>query len=382
MWFLLHILLYVAFIIAALAVLLELIYVNIRVNTKTRRNQTMSELEIPPIAIFYFCAFMQTFHMSPAVFYPTLPSDKLTPVDPDSPEGRQGVTAKFYPPRTEKVFTPQCYMRFRELEIYKKVIGFRGGPAEIPPIWMCSYFNKAIISLGSSEFSRVRILDNAGAGDSIHRLFSGMVHLSQQITVYQDLSPLLHGHFTVTFLNEEYRMTTRGLENTVRGCVWGRNDVLMWECVMTGISILPNHKKGKRVPPRKPDFHIYKQEEIKAPENIGMVFARATQDYQPQHISKRTAKLVGFNSPIAHGLWTMAVSVDKIMDNEQRSFKDKYPLHLEVHFKRPMIFPGTAYLQYDKPRDPSHLTNFRLVQPQNTIPILVGLMHTGESLQE
>ena len=49
-------------------------------------------------------------------------------------------------------------MRFRELEIYKNVIGFSGDPAKIPPIWMCSYFNKAIIALGSSEFSRARIL--------------------------------------------------------------------------------------------------------------------------------------------------------------------------------------------------------------------------------
>ncbi|KAK3794484.1 hypothetical protein RRG08_003637 [Elysia crispata] len=368
MWFLLHTLLCVAFIVAAVAALLEVLYLKIRVDSKTRRNQTMAELEIPSIVRFYYCAIIQTFHMSPGVFYPSLPSDKLTPVDQDSPEGKQGVTGKFYPPRSEKVFTPQCYMRFRELEIYKNVIGFSGDPAKIPPIWMCSYFNKAIIALGSSEFSRARIL--------------GMVHLRQQVTVYQDLSPLLHGHFTVTFLNEEYKMTTRGLENTVRACVWGRNDILMWECVVTGLSVLPRRKMGKRTPPKKVDINIYKQEEIKAPANIGMVFARATQDYQPQHINKWTAKLVGFSTPIAHGLWSMAVSIDKIMDNEKKSFKDKYPLHVDVHFKRPMVFPGSAYLQYDKPTEPSHVTNFRLVETKSLAPILIGLMHTGESLQD
>ena len=67
-------------------------------------------------------------------------------------------------------------------------------------------------------------------------------------------------------------------------------------------------------------FHpvnVYREEEIYAPPDIGKVFAMATQDYQPQHISKWTAKIVGFSSPIAHGLWTMAVSIDKIMDNGQ-----------------------------------------------------------------
>ncbi|GFO10723.1 dehydratase [Plakobranchus ocellatus] len=194
-----------------------------------------------------------------------------------------------------------------------------------------------------------------------------MVHLRQQVTVYQDLSPLLHGDFTVTFLNEEYRMTNRGLENTIRVSVWGRNDVIMWESLVTGLSVLPKRQMGKkppptkteslaeendedpnggvggamdsesalrssgtllswvRAPPQKTQVTVYKQQDIEANAQVGYIFACATQDYQPQHVSKWTAKLMGFKSSIAHGLWSMAVTVDRIMasDRPEQSKPDK-----------------------------------------------------------
>ena len=53
-----------------------------------------------------------------------------------------------------------------------------------------------------------------------------------------------------------------------------------------------------------------------------------------------------------------------------------------MQFKRPLVLPGTALLQYDKPKESSSLTNFKMVKPGSLTPILIGHMHTGESLQE
>ncbi|KAK3794485.1 hypothetical protein RRG08_003638 [Elysia crispata] len=368
MWLVFTVLLYVAAVVVTLAVILDYFYRRLRLNSRSKRNPTQKYIESHSIARYYFCALMQAVYMSPGVFYPSIPSDKLTYVDPASPEGRQGVTGKFYPSKDEKINTKECYMRFKELEMYKKVIGYRGDPCKIPPLWMSSYFNKAILSLGSSEFSRARIL--------------GMVHLRQRVTIFQDLTPLMRGHFSVSFLNEEYKMTRRGLENTVRTRVWGPNDILMWEALVSGLSVSPKRDKTKKPPPPKVDFTIYREVEIQASSNTGMLIAQATEDYQPQHLTWWTAKMVGFRSPIAHGLWSMAVAVDRIMDKEKESFQDQYPLHIDVQFKRPLVLPGTALLQYDKPKESSSLTNFKMVKPGSLTPILIGHMHTGESLQE
>ncbi|GFR76602.1 dehydratase, partial [Elysia marginata] len=143
-----------------------------------------------------------------------------------------------------------------------------------------------------------------------------MVHLRQRVTVYHDLRSLYNKHFYVTFLNEEYKMTTRGLENTVRTSVWAPDDTLMWEALVSGLSVRPKREKVKKPPPaKKIDFSVYRELEIHAAANTGMLFAQATEDYQPQHLNWWTARLVGFKSPIAHGLWSMAVAVDRIMHN-------------------------------------------------------------------
>ncbi|RUS73361.1 hypothetical protein EGW08_018880 [Elysia chlorotica] len=358
MWIVLTVLFYVGAVVAALAATLDYFYRRLRLNSRSRRNPTQKYIESHSIARYYFCALMQAVYMSPGIFYPSIPSDKLTYVDPDSPEGRQGVTGKFVPSKDERVNTKECYMRFKELDMYKKVIGYSGDPSKVPPLWMSSYFNKAILSLGSSEFSRARIL--------------GMVHLRQRVTVYHDLSPLMRGHFSVTFLNEEHKMTRRGLEITARTSVWGPNDILLWEGLISGLSVLPRRDKPKKPPPEKDTFSVYREEEVHAATNTGLLIAQSTEDYQPQHLTWWTAKLVGFRSPIAHGLWSMAVAVDRIMRKERASFEDRYPLHIDVHFKRPLTLPGTALLQYDKPRETSQLTNFRIVKPNSLAPILIG----------
>ncbi|GFS20313.1 dehydratase [Elysia marginata] len=257
-------------------------------------------------------------------------------------------------------------MRFDKLRLYRKSIGYTGDPKQLPPVFMSGYFNKALIAIGSSLFSRVRIL--------------GVVHLQQQVTVYRDLQFLMRHNFSATLISEEYRETSKGIQCTIRAGIYDLNDILVWEAIVTGVSVGPKKKSSNTTPQRQPkEFSVYKQEEIDAPANTGVDFANATQDYQPQHLYRWTAKLVGFKAPIAHGLWSMAVAVDRIMSSEPDSFQDRYPLHMDVSFKRPLVLPGKAVLQFEKPSGADCLTNFRMLNTRGNTPILVGSMHVGEA---
>ncbi|KAK3794486.1 hypothetical protein RRG08_003639 [Elysia crispata] len=351
-------LLYVALSLLGLSAVLELLFRHLRINFETPKEQTMAELEPQSIPRFYFCAVMQALRMSPGRFYPALLGEKMTKPDPES-------SAAFYPPKSEKMVATECSMRHDKLWMYRKCIGYSGDPKQLPPVFMSSYFNKALIAIGSSLFSRIRIL--------------GVVHLQQQVTVYRDLRFLIRENFTATLISEEYRETPKGVQCLVRAGIYDSNDLLVWEALVTGLSLGPKRKSSNTAPQRQPeDFTMYKEEEIKAPATIGLDFARATQDYQPQHLNQWTAQLVGFSRPIAHGLWSMAVAVDRIMTSERSSFEDRYPLHMDVSFKRPLVLPGKAMLQFDKPSGATSLTNFRMLNSKDSSPILVGRMHVGE----
>ncbi|GFO10726.1 dehydratase [Plakobranchus ocellatus] len=342
-------LLYLSLSVAALTIILEKLYYRLRIDFNTPKEQTMDELEPQSLPRFYFCAVMQAFHLSAGKFYPALPGETMTKPDPDSP-------ATFYPPRSEKMLAIECSMRHDRLRLYRECIGYSGDPKQLPPVFMSAYFNKAIIALGASQFSRIRILD---------------------------LRHLIRENFHVSLINEKYEETPKGIQCTLRASVYDLSDTLVWEALLVGLSVSPKRKSTRKTPQADPaEFIMYKQEEINAPLNIGVDFAYATQDWQPQHLTKWTSKLVGFSSPIAHGLWSMAVAVDRVMANEKATFQDKYPLHLDVQFKKPLFLPGKALLQFDKPSGASGFTHFQMVNSKSLSPILTGSMHVGERMAQ
>jgi acyl dehydratase len=75
-----------------------------------------------------------------------------------------------------------------------------------------------------------------------------------------------------------------------------------------------------------------------AASDIGRRYARLSGDYNPIHLSRLSARLFGFKSPIAHGMWTLAKSAAVLVAD------DGVSTALEAEFRRPVSLPATISL--------------------------------------
>ena len=74
--------------------------------------------------------------------------------------------------------------------------------------------------------------------------------------------------------------------------------------------------------------------EWRLPGDLGRRYASVSGDHNPIHIHPLTAKLFGFPSAIAHGMWTKARCLAAL----ENRLGDAYTV--EVAFKRPILLPG------------------------------------------
>ncbi|MCX4220731.1 acyl dehydratase [Pseudomonas sp. MCal1] len=77
----------------------------------------------------------------------------------------------------------------------------------------------------------------------------------------------------------------------------------------------------------------------KAPADIGRQYAKVSGDYNPIHLSAASAKLFGFPTAIAHGLWNKARTLAALADH-----LPKANLEVTVHFRKPVRLPSEVSL--------------------------------------
>jgi hypothetical protein len=80
---------------------------------------------------------------------------------------------------------------------------------------------------------------------------------------------------------------------------------------------------------------------FRAPAGLGRSYGRVSGDMNPIHLSDLTARAFGFDAAIAHGMWSMARSVDELGP----SMRDAWPRTLDVGFKLPVLLPSWVLLQ-------------------------------------
>ncbi|WP_395604225.1 MaoC family dehydratase [Pseudomonas sp. B21128] len=77
----------------------------------------------------------------------------------------------------------------------------------------------------------------------------------------------------------------------------------------------------------------------KAPADIGRQYAKVSGDYNPIHLSAASAKLFGFPTVIAHGLWNKARTLAALADH-----LPKANFEVTVHFRKPVRLPSEVTL--------------------------------------
>ena len=76
-----------------------------------------------------------------------------------------------------------------------------------------------------------------------------------------------------------------------------------------------------------------------APADIGRQYAKVSGDYNPIHLSAASAKLFGFPTAIAHGLWNKARTLAALSGH-----LPKANLEIAVHFRKPVRLPSEVTL--------------------------------------
>ena len=77
----------------------------------------------------------------------------------------------------------------------------------------------------------------------------------------------------------------------------------------------------------------------KAPTDIGRQYAKVSGDYNPIHLSAASAKLFGFPTAIAHGLWNKARTLAALDDHLPTA-----NVEIAVQFRKPVRLPGEVTL--------------------------------------
>jgi hypothetical protein len=168
----------------------------------------------------------------------------------------------------------------------------------------------------------------------------GLVHLKNRIVQERELAPDEPVGLQVAVAGNQH--TDRGLEFDLATSCTDADGKGVWSSVATILHRTgkPSRKKG---PPPPVDSRLSEYKAIDAPEDIGRRYGKIAGDMNPIHLYPLTAKLLGFQRHIAHGMWTMARCCALLQDGLGRP-----PRELAVQFKQPLFLPGRAALRYGR----------------------------------
>lgn len=135
-----------------------------------------------------------------------------------------------------------------------------------------------------------------------------------------------------------YAETEKGIEVMLRVVMTDKsNDLKVWEGTTT---LLSRGKGGGRRAPQKfdkPQWDSHSLHDVAG--NTGLKYAAVSGDYNPHHLYKWSAMIMGFKQPIAHGLWTMGCAVQELFAYDPTLSKS-YPFSVDCEFKKPLFMPG------------------------------------------
>lgn len=190
----------------------------------------------------------------------------------------------------------------------------------------------------------------------------GLVHLRNEITQHRPILPEEVLDFDCALGNQ--RLSDKGLEFEVHTQVRiaGR---LVWESVATLLHRRPSggsSRKRETSPPPAYEHRLF----WALPADLGRRYARVSGDYNLIHLYPLTARLFGFKSAIAHGMWSKARCLAALLNTDHQG-----PIRVKVGFKLPILLPGEVDLVW---RWQERCCTFELLGHQSGKPHLHGTL--------
>ncbi|MBZ9782621.1 acyl dehydratase [Pseudomonas sp. REP124] len=209
----------------------------------------------------------------------------------------------------------------QRLEAYRKVCGFADSSLLPPTYPHILAFALQMQLLTSHEFPFPLL---------------GLIHLSNRIRVLRPMGGLHRAQVSVRVQNLQphAKGATFDLLTTLEdqlGTLWEAQSTML--CRGVKLEGEPVEEVFASTLP------LTQIAQWKAPADIGRRYAKVSGDYNPIHLSAASAKLFGFPSAIAHGLWNKARTLAALEEHLPTA-----DYEIAVQFKKPVRLPSEVAL--------------------------------------
>jgi hypothetical protein len=204
----------------------------------------------------------------------------------------------------------------KHLKAFRVLCGFKPG-AQIPATYLQTLAMPLVLNIMSNKKFPIRAI--------------GKMHLRNRVSVLEDFD--FRQPITLTASIGSSLLTSRGLEWNLdfnakvdNQPVWSGSSTYLYDCE-TGMS---RREKPKLIRGDNPQDWL-------VPKDTGRRYGRISGDCNPIHLSSITAKLFGFRSAIAHGMWSKTRCIAALEDQLP---KEGYSV--DVGFHRPLYLPSNV----------------------------------------
>lgn len=202
----------------------------------------------------------------------------------------------------------------KHLNTFRHLCGFKQG-SQIPATYLQTLAMPLVLNIMSHSQFPIRAI--------------GKMHLRNQVSVLESFDLRQAVNLTASIGNSQ--LTSRGLEWNMNftakvdnQLVWSGFSTYLYEC-KTGMG---RREKSKLIRGDKPqDWFV--------PKGTGRRYGRISGDCNPIHLSTLSAKIFGFRSAIAHGMWSKARCLAALEDQLPDS-----GYSVDVDFHRPLFLPS------------------------------------------
>lgn len=172
----------------------------------------------------------------------------------------------------------------------------------------------------------------------------GGVHVKNQIESFRELVPGEKVELKVR--TGECRQVRLGTEHDVITELVDASGKVVW--VSTSTNMAPGKPRYKKEATQYTEPAFRETAEFPVPKGIGLEYGKVCRDLNPIHVHPIGAKLFGFPTPIAHGMWAIARSLPYLEREGSRTSS------LVVRFRKPIPIGKAVRLHYLKEGNTTH----------------------------
>jgi hypothetical protein len=233
----------------------------------------------------------------------------------------------------------------KHLNAFRALCGFKQG-GRIPATYLQTLAMPLVLNIMSNSEFPIRAI--------------GKVHLRNQVSVLESFDPrqpinlaVSVGRSLLSSRGLEWNMDFTAMVDNQR--VWSGVSTYLYKCE-TGMR---RREKPKLIRGENPQDWL-------VPKDIGRRYGRVSGDCNPIHLSGLTAKMFGFKSAIAHGMWSKTRCIAAL---EEQLPESGYSV--DVSFQRPLYLPSSVKF-YTRQLETGQ--NFSLFNSRGDKAFLTGLI--------